>query len=289
MTDPFVFQETNKAPPNSLTLPVPDLSWREPYDQHTIRRDPETELRCGNDEHWYKVSGTPFPYPSVTTILGLIDKSKALLGWHQRVTLRALQDNLLQILANPDRFRARADLPRLLDDLMRSAAREPDRLKDEAARRGSQIHAAIEQTLLGQPREAQPAAVQPGIAGALAFLEDGELTPLAAESSAWHPQEAYAGQVDCIARHEDGSLAVIDWKSGSRLYPAYRWQAAAYAYAVAELSGQPVNHAYVVKVLKTPPAAGAPLYEADTLKNIPGDYATFHAALELWRRLRPQQ
>ena len=172
---------------------------------------------------------------------------------------------------------------------MRSAAKEPDRLKEEAARRGSQIHSAIEQTLLGHPREEQPAAVQPGIAGALAFLEDGELTPLAAESSAWHPQESYAGQVDCIARHEDGSLAVIDWKSGSRLYPAYRWQAAAYAYAVAELAGQPVQHAYVVKVLKTPPNPSAPLYEADKLKDLPGDYATFHAALELWRRLRPQQ
>ena len=56
MTDPFVFQETNKAAPNGLTLPVPGLSWRTPYTSQTIRRDPETGLQRGNDEHWYKVS-----------------------------------------------------------------------------------------------------------------------------------------------------------------------------------------------------------------------------------------
>ena len=94
------------------------------------------------------------------------------------------------------------------------------------------------------------------------------MPPLAAETSAWHPTEEYAGQVDCIARHKDGSLAVIDWKSGSRLYPSHCWQAAAYALAVAELTGQPVGHAYVVKVPKTPPA-GAPLCEADELRDIP--------------------
>lgn len=275
------------ATPSSLS-PVPGLTWREPYCRQTIRRDTETELRCGNDEHWYRVSHAFNPYPSVTTILGIIDKSKALLNWHQRATLNQLRENLLSLLANPAHFGQRPDLPRLLDDLLARASREPDRIKNEAAARGSRIHAAIEQTLLGQPREQQPAACQPGIAGALAFLEDGELRPLAAETSAWHPTEQYAGQVDCIARHEDGTLAVIDWKSGSRLYPGYRWQAAAYACAVAELAGQTVGHAYVVKVPKTPPPPGAPLYEVDALTDIPKDYRTFRAALELWRQLRGQ-
>jgi len=120
MTDPLAFPE----PAPAFNLPVPGLPWRPPYAGQSIHRDPETELRHGNDEHWYKVAGAPRSYPSVTTILGLIDKSKALLGWHQRATLRALQDNLLNILANPERFHGRQDLPRLLEDLTSRAAQD---------------------------------------------------------------------------------------------------------------------------------------------------------------------
>lgn len=153
--------------------------------------------------------------------MGVIDKSSALLRWHQRATLHQLRENLLALLANPARFGQRPDLPSLLDDLMTRAAQEPDRIKNEAARRGSQIHATIAQTLLGPPPESRPAAGRPDIAEAIDFLEDGELLPLAAETSAWHSPEEYAGQVDCIARHGDGSLAVIDWNQGGRL-DAYR-------------------------------------------------------------------
>ena len=45
------------------------------------------------------------------------------------------------------------------------------------------------------------------------------MRPLAAETSAWHPTEEYAGPVDCIARHEDGSLTVIDWNGGAGWTP----------------------------------------------------------------------
>lgn len=265
-------------------LPVPGIAWQAPYQGQAIHRDHHAEARHGNESHWYRVTDSPNPFPSVTTILGIIDKSQALLNWHQRSTLNKLRQDLLNYLNKEARPGLPQNAPAVIEQLIAQAAQEPDRIKNYAADLGTTIHKAIEQVLLGQPHHIQPPNCQAGIAAALAFLEDGELRPLAAETNAWHPTHGYAGQIDCIARHEDGTLAVIDWKSGSRLYPAYRIQAAAYAVALEELTGQPVNHAFIVKVPKQPLPSGLP-YESDEVPDIAEEFLTFQDALSLWNRL----
>lgn len=77
--------------PPAARRPVPGLEWRPPYCHRIIRRNTETELRHGSAEHWYKVSPTPHPYPSVTAILGVADISSTELRAQGRRE-RALRD-----------------------------------------------------------------------------------------------------------------------------------------------------------------------------------------------------
>lgn len=79
-------------------LPVPGTTRQAPYQGQTIRRGHGAESRHGNDSHWYREQGTPHSLPSVATIPGIIDKSKALLNWHQRFTLSKLHRHLLDYL-----------------------------------------------------------------------------------------------------------------------------------------------------------------------------------------------
>ncbi len=284
---------------------VPGLEWELPHAQATIDRDHETEAFFRDDSHWYRVSGYDRSFASVTTILGIIDKSQALLNWHQRSITNRIRHfaALPQSLGGPPPLSNSNEFLQWMESQLTDAAREPDRLKNEAADLGTRIHKAVEQTLLQGNTEGIREADLPAVEAALLFLQDQRLTPLAAETHVWHPEERYAGQVDCIAQHADGTIAVIDWKSGNRLYSAYEYQAAAYAEAVTKLRGQVAGHAYVVQLPKNKNGINSRYrnnggngngsngnqdqlrYDFLKVKSIDQAYSTFLAAKRLWDAL----
>ena len=265
-----------------MILPIPGLPWPEPYANLTIARDLEMEAQQGPDSgHWYKASVSPNPMPSVTTLLEILHRGPGLLNWSKRI----VADTMAQQMKTRPEDRG----PNWLQEIQKDACAEPDRLARQAAQRGTLVHEAIEQHLLGHKSLEQiPEAHRYAVQEALAFLEDGELTPLASETSVFHPNRLYAGQVDCIARHEDGQLVVIDWKTGSRLYAHHEYQAAAYAAAVSLLARENVGHAYVVK-LPLSPNDRNPRYQKRKVADIFARYDVFKAAQELWNLTRKEE
>ena len=262
-----------------MMIPIPGLPWPEPYANLVVDRDREMEAQQGPDSgHWYKASTAPGPMPSVTTILEILHRGPGLLNWSKQVVADAM--------LNAFKIRPEDRPPNYMQLAVKEACDEPDRRARQAANRGTLVHEAIEQVLLGKkPLEEISEAHRYAVKEALAFLEDGELTPLASETSVFHPNRMYAGQVDCIARHEDGQLVVIDWKTGNRIYTHHEYQAAAYAAAVSLLSQENVGHAYVVKL---PLSANArnPRYEKRKVDDIFARYDIFKAAQELWNLTR---
>lgn len=266
-------------------IPVPGIAWSPPFADTVINRDPAAEANS-NGGHWYRLAGADRPMPSVTTILDQSFKDgDALLHWNRRVIAEYI------ISSYKDQGGQLADQQAFgswLHAVVREALQQPDKTANLAASFGTAVHNAIERVMTGQAELPQlPMNHEAGVKSALAFLEDGELTPLASEVTVYHPNRLYAGTVDCIARHEDGSLAVIDWKTGNGYYKKHDYQASAYAAAVSLMAGENVGHAYVVQLPRQPTSVNPP-YKKHPVEDIFTDYATFRAIHDLWLRTHPQ-
>lgn len=134
---------------------------------------------------------------------------------------------------------------------------EPDRVRDAAADRGSDVHAAAEDLVLETAQELLglamagyeleillerqwPDAIAPWMAAFVNFNRDWRPRFLAAEATVFNRPQAYGGTLDAIAvvpGLEDalpglglGDVPlVVDYKSGNRLYPEVALQLSAYA------------------------------------------------------------
>ena len=176
----------------------------------------------------YKENGERFydtPYgkvPSVTTCLGLFDKSGPLMGWVAKVIiehLKSLADKDGNIIIK----KAEAD------EIFKKAKARHKELKEQAAELGSAVHNLIEVYLKGQkvdgllsadPRLLKPFEAYKEWQGRYKF-------ELVATEKQVCSDLRFAGTLDLLARL-DGKLYLIDIKSANAIYDTYFWQTAAY-------------------------------------------------------------
>jgi genome maintenance exonuclease 1 len=205
---------------------------------------------------FYQIDGTL--YPSVTSILQVVAKP-GLVAWARRTALEAVQALLAE------------GLP--LEEALALAAQEPERVRDSAGRRGTNVHEAIALALAGEP---YPAEASPWVEGALTFLGERGLVPLGHEVVLVERAHGFAGTCDLAAAAEDGGLVLVDWKTGG-IWPEHALQLGAYSLALAEMTGREVAAAYLVGLKE-----GG--YEARAV-SLPLAQEGFLAALSLWRAL----
>ena len=164
-------------------------------------------------------------YPSVTTILDILDKSSALMGWAVKCTGKYIIDNY-----NPE-----SDIT----ELVATAKKEYRNVSDEAKDIGSEIHNIIEQYIksgrdaVGDMRDEVENAF-------IAFLEWEEMFIdkwIESEKNVFDPDICYAGTMDAIAQFKDGRIVAIDFKSSKGFYDGYDMQIAAYRAAREKLTG----------------------------------------------------
>jgi hypothetical protein len=85
------------------------------------------------------------------------------------------------------------------------------------------------------------------------WVRDAGITLVASELMVWHPEygeepsPGYGGTIDLVGRLHDGSLAVIDVKTGG-VYNEAAYQIAAYATALEYLTGEWVTEAWVLQL-----------------------------------------
>lgn len=141
----------------------------------------------------------------------------------------------------------------------------PDRIRDEAALRGSAVHSSAEDLVLAQAREASklllehdalpeyPAAIAAYLDAFVRWVRDWQPVFLAAEFTVFNRTQAYGGTGDAIAEIEAGRLVdavaragqpvpvelalyhaddgvptIVDYKSGNDVYREVALQLAAY-------------------------------------------------------------
>lgn len=182
--------------------------------------------------------------PSVTGIIGKLDKSGALVNWavkqyHSRVKHLCSGQESVDI--------------ETLHGVLEAAQDTWRKVKDDAASIGSLAHRVLEQELLHRAGLADKPALpikhnallapslteemvqlaNNSIGAGMEFFDKRHIEVVCAEAVRWSPTHAYLGTADLFAK-VDGDLSVIDFKTGLRLYPTVWLQLAAYQKAYEE-------------------------------------------------------
>jgi len=139
-------------------------------------------------------------YPSATTILNAYPTSEHLVKW--------IADN---------------------------GFHESRAMRDEAGRKGTRIHTAIEQLLGGAELAKETFTVEEWHKLDTFVKWHKEYKPeiMALEVPIFSKKGKYAGRLDCIAK-VSGQTYILDWKSSKNIHPSFQLQFSAYAKAIEE-------------------------------------------------------
>lgn len=191
----------------------------------------EIELTFYPNSHQYKIDKKNVP--SVTSITGLIDKSRPLLIWAERLSRESLTKNIGK---------------KLTAEIIEEAVTQHSKIKKEAADAGTMVHdyaeSYIKARINGEPiPEVSDKLPQEAINGILAFLKwnsENQIIYFESERLIYSKQFGYCGKVDGIAE-VNGEMTVIDFKTGNAIYPEMWIQVDAYRYAYEEETGHDIN------------------------------------------------
>ena len=100
-----------------------------------------TRIDGGRNGRHYQVEGFSEPFPSVTNVLGIINKP-ALVPWARNMALESVKETLYEHLEESVESQ-------WVEDIIEKARRRPDQIRDQAADFGTQAHILIEQIIQG--------------------------------------------------------------------------------------------------------------------------------------------
>jgi hypothetical protein len=269
-----------------------------------------TDSKTGRFYHIPNDDGTTTRMPSVTTILGSINKP-ALVQW------AAKEERLLVSTAAADLYADLAASPQLPRSMYQLALEQRvgkekahSKALAEAADLGSAVHQKIDWILkrdLGQPVGPEPMVPAAAILAVRAFeawRHAVGLEPLHIEQTIWSRTHEYAGTLDLVARLQAPALlmlleqqgpveprlalwlraratvtACIDFKTGRAVWPESFLQVAAYSRAFAEMGHGRVDGGLVIRLPKTTTDPGFNVVVVPPAREL---FPTFLAVRQLW-------
>jgi hypothetical protein len=241
-------------------------------------------------KHFYSVTvpGTTIRnlyQPSVTGIIGMKDKSGALVPW----AVGQMTERVKTLLGEGDETWDRETLLAVLETAQETWRNE----RQKAADIGSLAHRVLEARLLGSsitlPITADsllapnltPEMVKlanNAISAGLRYLDEHSVRVIQAEAPRWSPTYGFIGTGDLIAEI-DGKLSILDWKTSKRLYPTVFLQLAAYQQAYQEEHpGQQILQRVAVNIGRD----GELTVESRDNATFERDLRMFLALLEVW-------
>src|SRR3990167_9060690 len=178
--------------------------------------------------------------PSVTGIIGIMDKSRALVPW-------ALEEAAKSLLPLVDKKLS-------AEELVKACFASEER-KEKAADIGTKIHEFCEQYILADmgkgevPELPKEKAIQIGAEAFMAWHDEHKVKFLSSERVVYSKKHHYIGTLDIEAK-VDGKLCLIDLKSSNGLYNSVRMQTAAYVKADEEESGKSYQGRWAIRLAK---------------------------------------
>jgi len=231
--------------------------------------------RVINGERFYAIPGQRELFPSVTTVLKIINKP-AITQWQQKVMLESVENSLKN---KPKHALSASEELKWRKDILQTAKHVPDKLRNEAADLGTRAHAFIDENLLrDKMRDDVPEELRHIVQGFEAWRKNAGLCFVQRDTQVWSTEYKYAGALDALAiRTSTRGLVILDWKTSSLFSHQYAYQIAAYAKALEEMSKKSVEEAWVVRFDKYKPS-----FEIKKVENLDESFEAFRCALILW-------
>ena len=181
-------------------------------------------LKFNDRAHRYWIDGKPAP--GVTSILSKGLPKPALVYWSARTVAEHVAADPGAVVEMVERMGERATVAALKEI--------PWQKRDDAAVRGTDVHAIAEEVIHGRAVEV-PAHLVDHVDGYVRFLDAFDVQPLHTEVPVGSRSGWYAGKFDAIATFGRGKYAgrtaLLDWKTSSGIYGETALQTAAYACA----------------------------------------------------------
>jgi hypothetical protein len=170
--------------------------------------------------HSYRIDGRPAD--GVTTLIGDGTRKKALEAWGIRSVAEYAAKHLDQLVQMQPMGEAA---------IVQALKQSPYTERDQAANRGTEVHALAEELIHGRPVD-----VPPELAGHVdsyvRFLDDWQPEPILVERTVAHRKWNYCGTFDAVYRLPDGRVVIGDIKtSRSGIFAEAALQLAAYRHA----------------------------------------------------------
>ena len=197
----------------------------------------EIEITFYPDSHRYKLKGEKSYLTSVTSITGIIDKSRVLIDWALRLTKSHLSKFLEESRSN--QFTTEELLP-IIDE----AINQHNIKRDEAADTGSQVHdiaLKIGEALKNKENietlpEDLSEEVKNGVHAFIDWILEHKVKFIECERLVYSKEHKFVGITDAVIE-VDGKRYLIDYKTSKGIYNEMKYQVAAYTIAYQEETG----------------------------------------------------
>lgn len=170
--------------------------------------------------HYYKIDGVKAD--GVTTLIGDGTRKKALEAWGIRSVAEYAAKHLDRLVEMQEMGEAA---------IVAALKQSPYTDRDQAANRGTEVHALAEQLIHGREVEV-PAELAGHVDSYVRYLDDWQPEPIEVERTVAHRKWNYCGTFDAVYRLRDGRVVIGDIKtSRSGIFSETALQLAAYRYA----------------------------------------------------------
>lgn len=208
--------------------------------------DGEVNITFYPDSHRYKLEGDKKYLTSVTTITGIIDKSRVLINWAVGLTGTYLKQYFEKVGGSY----TKEELLPIIDE----ACLNYKEVQQQALDIGSIAHefaenfanAQIEKNKFELPENLDDAQILNAINGFLNWVEDNNVKFLETERLVYSKKHGYVGIFDAVAEIKSKKY-IIEYKSSKALYPEYWLQASAYYKAYEEETKETIDGIILLK------------------------------------------
>lgn len=165
--------------------------------------------------HIYRMDGK-----RVRSVTGLLGDGlpKDLTRWAARTVAEYVADH-------PEVWQDISTLGR--EPVVAALAATPFQKRDEAAARGTDVHAYAEDIIHGREVEV-PAHLAGYVNGYVRWLDEFAVEPLLVERQVGNRKHWYAGTMDAVVTLASGETLLVDLKTSARIYGSHAVQLAAY-------------------------------------------------------------
>ncbi len=193
----------------------------------------KVKIKFYPDSHRYYVDGKP--QTGVTTYIGIVDKSRALVIWATEL----YRDYLLAQLKGG-----------ITEAHVFEGCGLHEERKQAAADIGTEVHNWVEGFIKGEhPDMPETREAQIGVNAFLEWVEANKVKFLSSERIVYSKKHGYIGKMDIEAK-VNGKLCLIDIKTSNGLYNTYGLQTAAYVRADEEESGRKYHGRWLIRLAK---------------------------------------